>query len=124
MTSVTDIISDGAETYAEKNEDYGDSWRTVGEILFQLAEGETVELESPEDFVSLGLFTRRLDKMARAFHGEFNADDMNFESVIDAHEDEMVYAAMAAKNQRERDVAEERAAAVDHPTTKVIPAGE
>lgn len=123
MTKVSTILEDGGATFEKKTEDYGDSWRLIGEILLSMSHGEPVTLETPQDFVSFGLFTRRLDKFARAFHGEFAADDMNFESVRDAHEDEMVYAAMHAVNQSERkeeDSAEEEAVlGVHHPTTQV-----
>lgn len=94
-----DYLSDGAETYARKNKDYGDSWRKIGQILHLLADGEPVVLETPEDHISYGLYTRRLDKISRAFNGEFLADEMNFESIEDAHADEMVYASMSASNQ-------------------------
>lgn len=93
-----EILAEGSETYRSKNEDYGDSWRKVGEILHLLADGEPVVLETPRDHVSYGLFTRRLDKLARAYHGEFLGDDPNHEPVVDAHEDDMVYAAMSASN--------------------------
>lgn len=102
MTAPEEILSDGGETYARKNEDYGDSWRKVGRILHMLADGDTVELNSVEDHISYGLFTRRLDKLARAYHGEFVADEMNFESIVDSHEDEMTYAAMHSSNQQAR----------------------
>ena len=97
-----DILFGGAETYEEKNDDYGDSWRKIGKIMHMLANGQPITLETPEDHISYGLFTRRMDKIARAFNGEFCADEMNFESVQDAHEDEMVYAAMHASNQEDR----------------------
>jgi hypothetical protein len=96
-----DILFDGAETYRDKNDDYGDSWRQVGEFLYELSGGE-ITLDSKQDFISFGLFTRRLDKMARAFNGEFNDDSLNFESVVDSHEDESIYAAMHASNQHDR----------------------
>jgi hypothetical protein len=95
-TEPPEILASGAETYREKNDDYGDSWRQVGEILHLLADGNTVELETRRDHISYGLYTRRLDKLARAYHGEFNADEMNFEPTVDAHEDEMTYASMHA----------------------------
>jgi hypothetical protein len=59
---------------------------------------EPITLESAEDVISFGLMTRRLDKFARAFNGEFRDDDLNFESTEDAHLDDMVYAAMSASN--------------------------
>lgn len=92
------ILKEGGDVYKTKNEDYGDSWRDVGRILHLLADGETIELETVQDHISYGLFTRRLDKLARAYHGEFIDDDPNHEPVVDAHEDEMVYAAMSATN--------------------------
>jgi hypothetical protein len=110
MHSPEDQLFDGAETYNEKNDDYGDSWRQVGAFLAELAGDDGITLESEEDFISFGLFTRRLDKIARAFNGEFNADSLNFESVVDAHQDEMVYAAMHATNEHDR----VREGTVDH----------
>jgi hypothetical protein len=113
-----DVLFDGAQTYDEKNDDYGDSWRLVGEFMYRLTDGEGMVLETPEDFISFGLYTRRLDKIARAFNGEFLSDELNFESVVDSHEDEAVYGAMHSVNQRDR----EGSVAVDHPT--VIPEDE
>jgi hypothetical protein len=101
MTDPTEILRDGAETYEEKNDDYGDSWRLVGEFLWLLS-NDGIELKTKEDFISFGLYTRRLDKIARSFNGEFNDDELNFESVIDSHTDESVYAAMHAANQNDR----------------------
>lgn len=109
-----DILFDCAETYSEKNEDYGDSWRNVGHILYLLAGEQSITLEDPEDFISFGLFTRRLDKIARAFNGEFVAEDMNFESIYDSHKDEAAYAAMHASNQKERDHVEDVSPPTDH----------
>lgn len=106
-TDPADILLDGATTYEKKNADYGDAWRTVGEILFLLSGGEPITLETPEDFVSIGLFTRRMDKIARAFQGEFVGDRTNFESIIDSHSDEAVYAAMHSVNQIEKNASTE-----------------
>lgn len=102
MQEVSDLLHSSAETFEKKTTDYGESWRKIGDILLNLSNGEPIVLESQEDFVAFGLYTRRLDKFARAFHGEFVADDMNFEAVEDSHADESVYAAMHAVNQRKR----------------------
>lgn len=96
MTNPSDILRQSAETYQKKNEDYGSSWYAIGEILCGLTHGESITLETPEDFVSFGLFTRRLDKLARAFSSEFLSDDVNFEAVEDSHMDASVYASMHA----------------------------
>ena len=121
MSQVSDKLIEGAETFEEKSEDYGMSWKLIGEILLLLNEGEPLTLETKEDFVSFGLFTRRMDKLARAFNGEFAQDDMNFESVADSHLDEAVYAAMAAVNQQDRRPAKEEGDnwQTGHPTTEV-----
>lgn len=95
-TTPQDVLNDCAETHESKDEDYGSSWLAIGEILFNLSDGEEVVLSSPSDFVSLGLFTRRFDKIARAFHGEFVSDEMAHESLFDSHADEATYAAMHA----------------------------
>lgn len=102
MKTVTDVLSGGATTYEKKNEDYGESWRNIGHILYMLANEQPVVLESPEDWIAAGLFTRRMDKFARSFNAEFLAEEMNFEAGSDADEDESVYAAMQAVNKSER----------------------
>ncbi len=102
MKRVSDVLTDGAETFELKNKDYGESWKNIGHILYKLANEQPVVLESPEDWIAAGLFTRRLDKFARSFNGEFLTNELNFESAIDADEDESVYAAMQAVNKIDR----------------------
>jgi hypothetical protein len=127
MNDPTEILRDGADVYETKNDDYGDSWRQIGEVMQIFAGEDGIELETKEDFISFGLFTRRFDKLVRAFHGEFVSDGLNFESVEDAHADESVYAAMHAANQRDRadevEYVNEKAdppdCAIDHPTVQV-----
>lgn len=122
MEQVSNLLHSNAETFEKKTTDYGESWRKIGDILLSLSNGDPIVLETQEDFVAFGLYTRRLDKFARAFHGEFVADEMNFEAVRDSHEDESVYAAMHAVNQglRKTDSSEdENSFRMAHPTTKV-----
>lgn len=106
MKTPEEILTESAETYRQKNADYGKSWQNIGYILHSLAGGEPVVLETPEDYISIGLFTRRLDKIARSFNGEFLSDEMNFESTVDAHEDESTYGAMHASLLRETESVE------------------
>jgi hypothetical protein len=96
MKDPSQILRESAETYQKKNADYGESWRAIGEILHGLTKGKPVVLETPDDFVSFGLFTRRMDKLARCFNGEFLSDNLNFESIADSHSDEAAYAAIHA----------------------------
>lgn len=113
MRKTTDILSDSAETYRQKNRDYGESWKLIGVVLYLMAGGEPVVLRTPQDFIAFGLFTRRLDKFARSFNGEFMADDLNFEGAADSDEDEGVYAAMQAENKYDRENEAELAQMVD-----------
>lgn len=100
MIQPDQILRANAETYRKKNSDYGNSWRLAGETLslwLRHAGLETVEIDTdPETWNSLGLFTRRLDKLIRAFNAEFVVEELNFESTADAHEDESTYGAMHA----------------------------
>lgn len=92
-----EILRELADLYERKNEAYGDSWRVCGDILYLMAGGPTeISLDSPEDWMRLGLYTRRVDKLCRAFNGEFgDIDAMDFEAIRDSHEDEAVYGVMA-----------------------------
>ena len=96
-----EILQANGETYKNKTADYGSSWQAIGHILKVLSHGQPIKLETTEDFILFGLFTRRFDKIAREFHGTFVADDVNFEAVADSAEDESVYAAMAAQIHQE-----------------------
>lgn len=97
MKAPDEILTQNATTYRAKEEDYGKSWTLGGEILHKMAGGVPVVLETPEDFIAFGLFTRRLDKIIRAFNLEFlQEDDPSFESIVDSHADESTYAAMHA----------------------------
>lgn len=96
--NAADHMEEGSEVYRRKREDYGTSVFDIGEILWIMAGGEPVTLEGPDDFAAIGIMSRRLDKMGRAFNGEFCSDgEMNFEGVLDSHLDEMVYAALHAE---------------------------
>lgn len=99
-TNTADILRSNADTFEKKTTDYGESWRKIGDIFHLLSNGEPITLTSPEEFVAMGLFTRRMDKLAREFYGTFFADGMNFEGPVDSAEDESVYAAMSASNLR------------------------
>ena len=108
-----EILTSGAETYEKKTRDYGSSWRAIGDILSIMAHGEPIVLETKEEIIAFGLFTRRLDKLSREFFGTFFTDEMNFEGPIDSAEDESVYAAMSACNLRDMDPKNEVTAATD-----------
>lgn len=110
MKSPDEILRENAETYKDKNSDYGDSWRLAGlTIALWLEHSGVDELTLPTDegtWNSIGLFTRRLDKMIRSFNAQFVVDELNFESTADAHEDESTYAAMHASLIRENETVE------------------
>ena len=96
--SVDEILRSGADTYERKTADYGSSWRSIGYIIREMAHGEPIVLDSSEEIIAFGLFTRRLDKLSREFFGTFFADSLNFEGPVDSAEDESVYASMSAAN--------------------------
>lgn len=105
-----EILLKNAQTFEKKQHDYGDSWRLSGKTIamwLQHAGLDEVAIPADEDtWNSIGLFTRRLDKLVRAFNAEFIVDELNFESTADAHEDESTYAAMAASLIRESEPVE------------------
>lgn len=108
MKTVTEILEGSSATYEQKNADYGNGWRNLGDILYLLANQQPVVLDSPEDWIAVGLFTRRMDKISRSFNMDLLDHSPNFEAAVDADEDETVYAAMQAQNKynRERKAAE------------------
>jgi len=91
---------DGALLYADKNDDYGNSWELGGRTLSLWLQGMGVDeltiSTDPDTMTSLGLYFRRMDKLMRGFNGEFVSDDLNHESVFDSHHDEATYAEMHA----------------------------
>lgn len=110
MDTPDQILTKNAETYRKKNSDYGDSWRLAGATIalwLQHAGVEEVTIPATEEaWNSLGLFTRRLDKMIRSFNAEFVVNELNFESTRDAHEDESTYGAMHASLLAEQETIE------------------
>ena len=100
--TVSDRLEAAQVTHDEKNEDYGQAWIEVGHTLHRMAGEEPVTLESPEDWASVGLYWERLIKLYRGFNGEFAADELNFESIEDSHEDNINYSAMHAALQELR----------------------
>lgn len=110
MKTPDEILQQNGETYQDKNDDYGDSWRLVGETLAlwleAAGEDDATVPADPDTLASLGLFTRRLDKIIRAFNAEIIGGELNYESVMDAHTDESTYAAMHAALTQEPETVE------------------
>ena len=97
--TATEVLEDSTDLYRRKNADYGDSWRLVGKTLALWLEHQGVEeLTIPVNeytMNSLGLFTRRLDKMIRTWNGWFVANEFQVaESIAETHTDDVPYAAM------------------------------
>lgn len=99
---VPQVLVDSAETFERKGNDYGDTWRHVGEVLDLFADDNEVVIDSPEAASSYFLFCQRIVNIERAFRGEFIVDEMNYESTADSHTDEVVYAAMHASLHEEQ----------------------
>lgn len=115
-TTVPEILSDTAETFENKNDDYGNSWQKIGAIKRLIAhdEGpEIVELEDGREAVVLAdvpdcnstfeqnfedAVTRQLDKIIRKYNLIRLVDEpkVEDESALDACTDDVGYAAMIA----------------------------
>lgn len=94
-----DVLRENADLYAEKNDDYGDSWRLVGETIALWSDEldvDSVDLSDPEQAAMLGLYWERLIKLVRGFNLEFSNQSPNNESTEESHADASTYAAMAA----------------------------
>lgn len=91
-----EILKEGAKTYRKKEDDYGESWKLTGHLIWDMVQDDKIVLESPQDVIRFGLYTRRMDKIVRSINGEFTSGGMNYESIFDSHRDESVYAAMHA----------------------------
>lgn len=97
MSEPDDILQELADVYRDKEQDYGAAWKLAGEIFYILAGEEPVTIESPEEWIYIGLYYERLIKIIRSFNGEFNLDkEMNFEDIEDSLKDPAVYAVMHA----------------------------
>jgi len=92
--SVINRLEEAKQIHLGKDEDYGDAWRQVGHTMWRMAGEEPIVLESPNDINSIGLYWERLIKLYRGFNGEFVSDELKYESVEDAHADNINYAAM------------------------------
>jgi len=97
--TVEEILNDSEELFSRKEEDYGESWKLTGRILSLIIEQqgkEEITIPSePEYLISLGLYTRRLDKLVRSFNATFIQGELEVdESVPETVEDQVPYAAM------------------------------
>ena len=100
------VLEDNASLYREKNADYGNSWRLVGETVGMWAdelEIDSVDVSDPENAAALGLYWERLIKLVRAFNLEFSDQTPNNEATTESHADASTYAAMQAALEEGRD---------------------
>lgn len=100
------VLEDNASLYREKNADYGNSWRLVGETVGLWADElgiDSVDVSDPENAAALGLYWERLIKLVRAFNLEFSDQTPNNEATTESHADASTYAAMQAALEESRD---------------------
>jgi len=100
--NAVEIMQESQDLYERKKHDYGDSWKLAGKTLamwLQHQGQDELRIPATEYHMnSLGLFTRRLDKMIREWNGwmclsegdEFQVE----ESIVETHEDDVPYSAM------------------------------
>jgi len=97
-TKPSDVLKEVAEEQQAKNADYGDSWQKTGELKEVLAGGELPHIETANEAVMDGLYTRMLDKLSRGYTLAFLNDgrEVDDEALADTFRDLAGYAAMAA----------------------------
>jgi hypothetical protein len=100
--TAVEVMRDSIGLYEKKNDDYGDSWQLAGKTLamwLQHQGHDELRIPATEFHMnSLGLFTRRLDKMIREWNGWMCLDEGESfrvdESIVETHQDDVPYAAM------------------------------
>ena len=100
------VLEDNASLYREKNADYGNSWRLVGETVALWADElgvDSVDVSDPDNAAALGLYWERLIKLVRAFNLEFSDQTPHNEATTESHADASTYAAMQAALEESRD---------------------
>lgn len=94
------ILEQGARMYRKKNEAYGNAWQLTGKTISLWCDEMDVDCvfeADAEKLTSLFLYMHRLEKLIRAFNGEFLADDeLAYETIADSHRDAGPYSAMHA----------------------------
>jgi hypothetical protein len=104
---VPDVMEKWAETYKDKNDNYGASWLLAGETM-HLWLG-TVVLDTPQKHVMYGLMTRMLDKFIRAGNLLLReTSDKVGEAAQDTLSDLGVYSFMAATAARNEVVSDKK----------------
>lgn len=87
MKKPDQILEEGAKTFRERQDLYGDSWLRAGETLHSLfPNGLTVN--SPKDWSRLAIFMHEINKVRR------QASQFSKGGHIDSSHDLMVYASM------------------------------
>lgn len=100
------VLEDNASLYREKNADYGNSWRLVGETVALWADElgvDSVDVSDADNAAALGLYWERLIKLVRAFNLEFSDQTPHNEATTESHADASTYAAMQAALEESRD---------------------
>lgn len=87
MKKPHEILREGAKTFEERQEIYGDSWLIAGETLHSLfPDGLTIK--GPEEWNRLAIFMHQINKVRR------QASQFKEGGHIDSSHDLMVYASM------------------------------
>jgi hypothetical protein len=89
MKTVPEILRDGAATYEERNEIYGDNYKNFGKLFLSLfPDGEIPLVSNAQDAVRLNLIMMVAAKLQRY---AYNFDNGGH---LDSAHDMIVYAAM------------------------------
>ncbi|MCP3685788.1 MAG: hypothetical protein GY861_24330 [bacterium] len=92
--SVPELLMECIDTFKERNEEYGDAYKTAGGILCKMfPDGVTLKTES--DFIRYSLFSHSFNKLLRY------ASNFNRGGHEDSAKDLSVYAAMLREMDQE-----------------------
>lgn len=94
--TVDQILRDGADTFAQRNKLYGDSYKKFGDTMASLFP-DGVSIKSPEQWARMGVYVMLVSKVSR--YSQNLAAGGHFDSALDAS----VYSAMLAELTKEND---------------------
>lgn len=95
--TAADHLKEGAETYRQRQEEYGKSYETFGDVMCALLpEGLRIEAGNRDGFVRLGVFVQIISKLTR-YTGAARRGGHK-----DSAHDLMVYAAILEEVTREK----------------------
>ena len=98
--SIIDDLARLSKTFDDKDTGYGESWVVVGRVLKDILP-KGMRLETPTDFMEMGVLTRLVGNVCRIVHTRFDEDvaedsryDRLLDDAVDSLSDIALYALM------------------------------